>query len=69
MDEGHRILDARSHLVALMAGQLIEAHGLRDIEATLAAHAPALLAVVKKRVNMVTMAWIRTRGLPWPLVR
>jgi hypothetical protein len=25
-----------------MAGQLIEAHGLRDIEATLAAHAPAL---------------------------
>ena len=42
MDEGHRILDARSHLVALMAGQLIEAHGLRDIEATLAAHAPAL---------------------------
>lgn len=35
-------LDARSHLVALMAGQLIEAHGLRDIEAVLAAHAPAL---------------------------
>lgn len=42
MDKGHRILDARSHLVALMAGQLIEAHGLRDIEAVLAAHAPAL---------------------------
>ena len=42
MDKGHRVLDARSHLVALMAGQLIEAHGLRDIEAALAAHAPAL---------------------------
>ena len=35
-------LDARSHLAALIAGQLIEAHGLRDIEAVLAAHAPAL---------------------------
>ena len=42
MDDGYRILDARSHLVALMAGQLIEANGLRDIEAVLAAHAPAL---------------------------
>lgn len=42
MDKGHRVLDARSHLVALMAGQLIQAHGLRDIEAALAAHAPAL---------------------------
>lgn len=42
MDKGHRVLDARSHLVALMAGQLIEAHGLRDIEGVLAAHAPAL---------------------------
>jgi Domain of unknown function (DUF4372) len=39
MDKGHRALDARSHLVALMARQLIEAHGLRDIEAVLAAHA------------------------------
>jgi transposase len=37
-----RRLDARSHLVALIAGQLIEAHGLRDIEAVLAAHAPSL---------------------------
>jgi hypothetical protein len=42
MDKGHRGLDARSHLVALLAGQLIEAHGLRDIEAVLAAHAPTL---------------------------
>jgi hypothetical protein len=42
MDKGHRILDARSHLAALIAGQLIEAHGLRDIEAVLASHAPAL---------------------------
>lgn len=42
MDAGHRGLDARSHLAALIAGQLIEAKGLRDIEATLAAHAPAL---------------------------
>ncbi len=42
MDKGHRSLDARSHLAALIAGQLIEAHGLRDIEAVLAAHAPAL---------------------------
>jgi hypothetical protein len=42
MDRGHRVLDARSHLVALMTGQWIEAHGLRDIEAALAAHAPAL---------------------------
>jgi hypothetical protein len=42
MDKGHRALDARSHLVALIAGQLIEAHGLRDIEAVLASHAPAL---------------------------
>jgi hypothetical protein len=42
MDAGHRGLDARSHLVALMAGQLVEAHGLRDIEAVLAAHTPAL---------------------------
>jgi hypothetical protein len=42
MDAGHRRLDARSHLVALLAGQLIEANGLRDIEATLAANAPAL---------------------------
>lgn len=42
MDKGHRVLDARSHLVALMAGQLVEAHGLRDIESALAAHAPAL---------------------------
>jgi len=42
MDEGHRILDARSHLVALLTGLLIEAHGLRDIESVLAAHAPAL---------------------------
>ncbi|GGA95398.1 hypothetical protein GCM10011491_24650 [Brucella endophytica] len=42
MDKGHRVPDARSHLVALMAGQLIEAHGLRDIEAALAVHGPAL---------------------------
>jgi transposase len=42
MDKGHRGLDARSHLVALLAGQLIEAHGLRDIEAVLATHAPTL---------------------------
>lgn len=42
MDKGHRVLDARSHLVALMAGQLTEAHGLRDIEAALFAHAPSL---------------------------
>ena len=42
MDKGHRGLDARSHLVALLAGQLIEAHGLRDIEAVLATHAPSL---------------------------
>lgn len=42
MDAGHRGLDARSHLVALIAGQLIEANGLRDIEAVLAANAPAL---------------------------
>lgn len=41
-DAGHRGLDARSHLVALIAGQLVEAHGLRDIEAVLSAHAPAL---------------------------
>ena len=32
-DKGCRTLDARSHLAALMVGQLIEAHGLRDIEA------------------------------------
>ena len=42
MDAGHRGLDARSHLAALIAGQLIEANGLRDIEATLAANAPGL---------------------------
>jgi hypothetical protein len=42
MDAGHRGLDARSHLAALIAGQLIEAHGLRDIEAVMAANAPAL---------------------------
>ena len=42
MDKGHRGLDARSHFVALLAGQLIEAHGLRDIEAVLATHAPSL---------------------------
>lgn len=42
MDKGHRSLDARSHLVALIAGQMIEANGLRDIEAVLAAHAPSL---------------------------
>jgi hypothetical protein len=41
-DEASRKLDTRSHLAALIAGQLIEAHGLRDIEAALAAHAPAL---------------------------
>lgn len=42
MDAGHRGLDARSHLSALIAGQLIEANGLRDIEAVLAANAPGL---------------------------
>ena len=42
MDKGHRVLNARSHLVALLAGHLVEAHGLRDIEAVLAAHAPTL---------------------------
>jgi transposase len=41
-DKGCRTLDARSHLAALMVGQLIEAHGLRDIEAVLAMHASAL---------------------------
>lgn len=41
-DKGHRRLDARSHLVALMAGQLIEANGLRDIEAVMAMHGPSL---------------------------
>ena len=41
-DKGSRTLNARSHLVALLIGQLIEAHGLRDIEAVMAAHAPAL---------------------------
>jgi len=41
-DKGHRTFDARSHLVALIAGHLLEVHGLRDIEAVLAAHAPAL---------------------------
>jgi hypothetical protein len=41
-DKGCRTLDARSHLAALMVGQLIEAHGLRDIEAALATHASAL---------------------------
>lgn len=42
MDEGHRGFDARSHLAALIAGQLIEANGLRDVETVLAANAPAL---------------------------
>jgi IS4 transposase len=42
MDKGHRTFDARSHLVALIAGHLLDAQGLRDIEAALAAHAPAL---------------------------
>ena len=42
MDAGHRGLDARSHLMALVAGQVIGAHGLRGIEAVLAAHAPSL---------------------------
>jgi hypothetical protein len=42
MDQGHRGLDARSHLVALVAGQLIEARGLRAIEVVLRAHAPLL---------------------------
>lgn len=41
-DKGHRTLSARSHLVALITGQLIEARGLRDIEAVMSAHAPAL---------------------------
>lgn len=41
-DKGHRTLSARSHLAALLAGQLIEARGLRDIEAVMASHAPAL---------------------------
>ncbi len=41
-DKGHRRLDARSHLVALMAGQLIGANGLRDIEAVMAMHGAAL---------------------------
>jgi hypothetical protein len=41
-DRRCRTLDARSHLVALLTGQLIEAHGLRDIESVLATHAPAL---------------------------
>lgn len=42
MDEGHRGLDARSHLVALVAAQLLEVNGLRDVEAALASHAPSL---------------------------
>ncbi|MFC3230338.1 DUF4372 domain-containing protein, partial [Marinibaculum pumilum] len=42
MDAGHRGLDARSHLVALMAAQLLEVKGLRDLEAGLASHAPSL---------------------------
>lgn len=42
MDAGHRGLDARSHLVALMAAQLLEVKGLRDLEAVLASHAPSL---------------------------
>ena len=41
-DKRCRRLKSRSHLVALMAGQLIEANGLRDIEAVLAMHASAL---------------------------
>lgn len=41
-DKRCRRLDARSHLVALITGQLIEAHGLRDIEAAQSAHAPTL---------------------------
>lgn len=42
MDRRHRELDARSHLIALIAAQLLELHGLRDLEAVLASHAPSL---------------------------
>lgn len=41
-EKGCRKLTARSHLVALLAGQLIKANGLRDIEAAMEAEAPAL---------------------------
>ena len=42
MDKGCRELDARSHLAAPIAAQLIAARGLGDIEAVLASQAPAL---------------------------
>jgi IS4 transposase len=41
-EKGCRGLNARSHLVALLTAQLIDANGLRDIEAAMEAQAPAL---------------------------
>jgi len=41
-EKGCRELTARSHLAALLAGQLIHANGLRDIEAVMEAQAPTL---------------------------
>jgi hypothetical protein len=41
-EKGCRQLTARSHLVALLTGQLIQANGLRDIEAAMEAQRPAL---------------------------
>ncbi len=41
-EKGCRELTARSHLAALLAGQLIHANGLRDIEAVMEAQAPML---------------------------
>ena len=41
-DKGRRTLSTRSHLAALLAGQLFDAYGLRDIEAVMAIHAGSL---------------------------
>jgi hypothetical protein len=41
-NKGCRTLDARSHLAALLAGQMFDAYGLRDIEAVMAIHAASL---------------------------
>ena len=41
-DKGCRTLNARSHLAALLAGQLFDAYGLRDIEMVAAVHAGSL---------------------------
>lgn len=63
-DKGHRSLSARSHLVALLSGQLIEARGLRDIEAVMAAHAPALCRRAVEPARRSTLADANARRSP-----